>query len=381
MKMIIALLTTLAISIPALAEQWLTLAERDVPIIVSASGVVSSAEVTRFGPPPSRSWRTTITQIAREGQEVKPGDVLARFDNSGADDRVRELEAELAEAEGALKSFLETSARDIEQEKLDIAAAASDAKKAALKAEQPAELIATVEYEKLVEARLMSEKKLANLKARTALSAKVRTATRQELEADIKRLNIQLQAAKDELASFTLRADRQGLIIIGTDREGTKLDVNANVNPGMVVVELVNPDELQVEVEIPEHASAKIRTGQPATVTVDAGGSELSGQVTAVANVVRRQSRSSQTMVRDVVVAFASDDLSGLRPGMSVKVMIEVDRVTRALAIPESALHYRDGYPGVRLRNGEWQAVSLGPKSENEYVVLTGLVTGQEIQL
>jgi HlyD family secretion protein len=370
------------LSAAASAQQWLELSARDLPVTVSASGLVTSAEVVRFGPPPSQSWRITITELAREGQRVDTGDTLARFDSSGSDDRVRDLEGQLAESRSELASFQEIRARDVEQEKLDIADALSKANKAAQKADQPAELLAGIEYEKLVEDRRISAQLLETARSRLGLSASVREARQQELEADIRRLEIQLRSAQDELDSFTLRAPRPGLVIVGTDRQGAKLDVNSSVNPGIVVIELVDDRKLQVQAEVPEHASAQIALGQTARVFVDAVGSnELPGRVKEVANIVRRQSRNSQTMVRDVVIELASADSAGLRPGMSVTVTVEVDRLKGAVSLPQSALVYRDGKPGVELRNGSWQPVQLGARSDDEFIVLGGVSAGQEVRL
>ena len=47
------------------AQQWVRIDEQDRPITVAASGLVTSAEALRFGPPPNRSWRITITHLAQ----------------------------------------------------------------------------------------------------------------------------------------------------------------------------------------------------------------------------------------------------------------------------------------------------------------------------
>ena len=75
------------------------------------------------------------------------------------------------------------------------------------------------------------------------------TARRAELEADIRRLESSLAGAERELESFTIRAPRDGIVIVGVNHEGQKLDINDGVNPGMVVLELADPDSQYVQVD------------------------------------------------------------------------------------------------------------------------------------
>ena len=62
-----------------------------------------------------------------------------------------------------------------------------------------------------------------------------------------------------------------------------------------------------------------------------------------MASLVRRQSQYSQAMVRDVSIRLEDAALAALRPGMSAKVDIEIDRMRTQLAVPEGAIRYRDG--------------------------------------
>ncbi|MDX1381873.1 MAG: hypothetical protein R3233_12165, partial [Xanthomonadales bacterium] len=111
----------------AAAQQWMQVTPADRPVTVAASGIVAPADALRFGPPPNRSWRITITQLAREGSRVAAGDVLAQFDGSATDDRVRTLTADLNSKRSELESLLETQAREIEEGEVQLAAARSEA--------------------------------------------------------------------------------------------------------------------------------------------------------------------------------------------------------------------------------------------------------------
>jgi HlyD family secretion protein len=366
----------------AQCQQWAQVAAADRPITVAASGIITPADALRFGPPPSRSWRITITQLAREGSRVEAGDVLAQFDGSATDDRVRSLSAELNAKRSELGSLLETQAREIEEGAVQLAAARSEAEKAARKADADASLFASLEYRKLLEERAITQKLYEWEQKRTVLAERVRASMWAELEAEIRRLESELQGARSELDSFSIRAPRDGLVIVGTNREGQKLDINESVNPGMVVVELADESSLVIQAEVPEYAAARIAVGQRVAISIDAaGGSSLAGEVIEVASIVRRQSQYSQAMVLDVTVSLPEADLADLRPGMSAKLDIVVATERAALAVPDDSIRYRDGRPGVEVRGQGWTPVGLGRSSGGLQVVKTGLEPGDEVRL
>ncbi len=366
----------------AAADDWTTVEPADRPITIAAGGIVTSSDALRFGPPPSRNWRITITDLAREGSRVKEGDVLAQFDGSATDDRVRTLTSELNAKRTELESLLETQAREIEEDAVSLAAAKSAAEKAARKAEVNPEVYASLEYRKLLESKERTQDQYRRQQQRSLLVERVRTARRAELEADIRRLESELAGATRELESFTIRAPRDGIVIVGTNRQGQKLDVGDGVNPGIVVVELADASKLVIQAEVPEYAAASIRVGQAAKVVIDAAGSsEIDSEVISVASIVRRQSRYSQAMVRDVTVTLPDDTIDGLRPGMSAKLTIIVDTQRAALAVPDESIQYRSGQPGVVVRGEGWIPITVGRASAGLHIVEEGLEAGDEVAL
>ena len=364
------------------ADDWTTVEPLDRPITIAASGIVTSADALRFGPPPSRRWRITITNLAPEGSRVQEGDVLAEFDGSATDDRVRTLTADLNSKRSELESLLETQAREVEEDVVSLAAAKSAAEKAARKAAVDPQVYANLEYRKLVEEKERAEEGYRLEQQRKALVERVRKAQRAELEADIRRLESELAGAKRELESFTIRAPRDGIVIVGTNREGQKLDINDGVNPGIVVVELADPNKLVVQAEVPEYAAASIDVGQPAKVVIDAAGSsEIDSEVISVASIVRRQSQYSQAMVRDVTATLPEAAIGSLRPGMSAKLTIIVDTQRDALAVPDESIQYRDGMPGVVVRGQGWTPIMLGRASAGMHIVEEGLEAGDQVAM
>lgn len=378
----LAVLAAALFSCSAAAEQWQSISAADRPITVTASGVVAPRDGLLFGPPPSQSWRISITKIAREGTRVKKGDMLAEFDGSSSDDRIKTKQGELNTKRSELESLLETQAREVEEDKVRVAEARSEAEKAARKASVDERVYAGLEYKKLIEERNIADITFRREQQRAVLIARVRDSKHKELEADIRRLDSELAAAKAELESFTILAPRDGLVIVGTDQEGQKLDVNDSVNPGMTIVELIDDSDLVINADVPEFAAARIQVGQSAVVSLDAaGGNAISGKVIEVASIVRRQSRFSEAMVRGVTIELESSADGLLRPGMTSKVTLNVATEQGALAVPEQAVQYRNGQPGVVVRGKGWQAVTLGSNSNGQRIVTDGITAGTEIAL
>jgi multidrug resistance efflux pump len=379
----LALIGLLLIPSAASAQQWYRVEARDQPITVAASGIVASADSLRFGPPPNRRWRIALTELAQEGSRAKKGDVLARFDGSATDDRIRTLSAELNAKRSELESLHETQAREIEDGKVRLASARSAAEKAERKASGDAELFASLEYRKLIEERETAQLIYEREQRRVELVARVRESKQAELQADIRRLESELAGARRELEAFTIKAPREGLVIVGINREGQKLDTNDQVNPGMIVVELADEDNLVIEAEVPEFAANRIAMGQSVSIAIDAvGTSSLQGEIIDVGAVVRRQSQYSQAMVRDVTVSLPEEMTAKLRPGMSAQLEIVVDRERDAIAVPDSVLQYREGRPGVIVRGADWRPVTLGHVSgAGMHIVEDGLEAGEEVAL
>ncbi|MDE0452518.1 MAG: HlyD family efflux transporter periplasmic adaptor subunit [Gammaproteobacteria bacterium] len=366
----------------AAAEQFFEVYVADRPVTVATSGLVVSTEVLRFGPPPSGNWQTTIAELAQEGQRVREGDLLVRFDSSNLDDDLTRVSGQLAQRRNELLSLDEWQRQEIEDEGVALAAAESEARKADRKAEQPEELIPGIEYRKLVEEKRIANVLMRRARERQALSLRLREARRQELETGVRQLGVKLASVEKELASFTIRAPRPGLVVLGTDYEGNKVDVNASVHPGLVVVRLADDSQLAVHAEIHEHAAARLAVGQRVSVAIDsAGEADLVGRISRVANTVRRRSRYSDSMVRDITVEIDPGQPPVLRLGMSVQIEVELSMLKEALAIPASVLVYRSGSPGVVLRGQGWRPVLLGERSADMFIVEDGLEEGDMVRL
>lgn len=362
------------------SADWLEIRSDTHPITIETTGIVASKNSTRFNPPPSFYWNTNIGAIVQEGKRVVPGELLVRFEGTREDERLTQAQQQLQVRQGELASLIERHSQQVETEKLNLAEAKSEAEKAHRKAAQPAELVPSVEYQKLVKQRELADLRVEQLVKRAEISALARKSQKRRLEMALQRLSRQVASAKGDIDRLTIRAPRSGIAVIGTAFNGDKFDVGMSAQPNHVVVELVDDADLEVHADVREGEAAQIEVGQRVRMTAEAaGGLEFTGSIASIGNSVRRKSRFVEDMVRDFRVELDRRPES-LTLGVSVQAIIEVKRAENSIAVPRAAILYRNGVPGAVTREG-WQQIRLGARSNGKVIVTNGLAVGDEVQI
>lgn len=358
--------------------EWLELEPGTYPVTIETSGSVVSKSKQIFTPPIGFQWNRTISFMAKEGQKVREGDLLLTFDGTNEDERFRRIQQDLNLKQAELESMTERHSQEIEKEKLDLAEAESKALKARRKASQPVELLPSIEYQKLVEQRDLAEFQLKQLTQRMVLSTRVREASLRALKVTINRHEQRMASIKQEIDGLTIHSPKAGLVLIGSNFNDEKFDVGDRVQSSDVVLELVDGEQFEVDAQVSESQAARLAVGQAVRMksesTVD---KEFTGKILSLGNTVRRKSRRSEEMVREFTVELDDQEV-GLRLGIPVHVVIEVDVRENAIAVPIDSLIYRDSLPGVETRSG-WQRVELGERSNGKVIILDGLERASEI--
>lgn len=351
------------------------------PITIETTGTIVSTETTHIGTPPSTSWSQTISFLVAEGKKVKKGELLVKFSSSRQEERVKDYSDDLKIQKGELESLIQQQAQEVEQEKLDLAEAESIADKARRKTELPADIIPSTEYARLVEERRVAEIIVEELKKRKLAADRARVAKRKAFEISIRRLESRVTGAQEILDRLTVHSPRDAVAIIGTDYQMEKLDVNSRAHPGLVVVYLIDESKLAVKAHVPENLATKLKLDQKVRIVADnVGGADLAGVIDSIGNTVRRESRFSQSIIRDFWVKFETTPPEDLKVGMAVKVTVQVDEERDAIVVPPEALVYRVDTPGA-IVNGSWRELVLGDRSNGMFIVRDGLTPGDRLQL
>jgi membrane fusion protein, multidrug efflux system len=221
---------------------------------------------------------------------------------------------------------------------------------------------------------VVSDQEREDKKARYAAASAQLNAARARVTLD--------QANIDRLAFLTsfkqVTAPYDGVI---TER---RVDIGDLVTAGSTsnttsLYGIAQSEKIRVFVNVPQSASAEIRDGALAQVTI----SEHSNRV--FEGKVARNSRSIDRRARTmrVEVDLPNDDL-GLLPGMYVQVSFHL-KPTNFVHVPASALLFRAGGPQVALIGSnetvKFQDVTIARDNGNFVEIASGLSAGDKVAL
>lgn len=194
----------------------------------------------------------------------------------------------------------------------------------------------------------------------------LREATAMQAEARLASATARREEVAARLAQARITAPADGIV---SRRSVLPGNVTAS---GQEMLRLIRDGRLELDARVPELELAALRPGQP--VRVIHGDRVVAGTVRAVAPTV-----SADTRLGLVHVALPAD--SGLRPGMFARAEIRPGDAP-GLAVPQSALLFRDGRPAVLVLAGEHVAlrpVATGRRAGGMVEVTSGLAEGERV--
>jgi HlyD family secretion protein len=195
-------------------------------------------------------------------------------------------------------------------------------------------------------------------------------------EAQLERAKAAVELIQSQLAKTVLRSPIEGVV----SRQDGK--VGAIASPGQSIVSVISNSKYQIEIFISETDIAKIKTGQPAKVTLDAYGENEEFDATVI-KVDPAATLVSGVNAYKVTLQFTNDD-NRIKSGMGANVKIATTSRENVVAVPKSAIIMRGNDMIVLVsRNGnspEERKVELGIKGSNGYVeIISGLTEGESV--
>ncbi|MDQ1353845.1 MAG: HlyD family efflux transporter periplasmic adaptor subunit [Acidobacteriota bacterium] len=347
-------------------------------IKVHANGQLKSSASTYIGCPSIRRfWNYTISFMAPEGKEVKPGEPILGFEARQLQERFMVKSSELETAKNEL-----TRIRLVEQEQKDnFILQAEDARgkedNAKIKAQQPEELTAMNEAKKM---RMQYELATLNreLNQNRVKNQTVGMETRIHAQENIvKRLETEVAELQESIAKMRVKAPKTGIIVYAKNWDGKKKAVGDRCWIGENVMELPDLTRMEVAAVIPEPEAGKVKTGLPVEIRLDSNPDRVfSGKLDSLGRIFRTKSAEQPAMVFDASITIQDPDPEKMRPGMAASVDITVSSKANILQIPETAVIYREEGLFVwkkTLTGKQAAAVTLGARSSGMVEVLSGL--------
>ena len=288
-------------------------------------GEVYAQRSSQLVPPAvDRLWQFNLTQLAHQVVSVEGDHDLALLHRAAVRRQLSEKQSLLQEKKRELENLTLDVAERERSQRLATAEAAAERDKAGRKTEQPRELIAALEYDKLVEERRRTERRAALTQVAERAAAEQRRQELRLVNAELQQAQADVNRLQASIAALNLPAPRDGVIMHKSNWNGEKFDVGSQVWRGQTVAEIPDPATLAVRAQLPERDLQRVKVGVPARIVVEGGGGSVHhGKVAGIGRAVRSKSQVQPVPVLDLEIRL-DDAKAKLRPGQAVRVELTV---------------------------------------------------------
>jgi len=364
-----------------------------LPLTVHMNGDLrASQQQAIFAPPVGAAVR--ILSMLETGAVVRAGDPIVTFDPADQLYALEQAESELREADQEIIKRRADNAAQAAQDNVALLTAEFNVRRAELDAAVDADLIPANEYR--IRQVSLAEATRALEQTRQDAASRATTSTAGLAVLEERRVKAQLAAdrARQNIESLEVTAPIDGVVSVreNTDASGGVIfsgmtlptyRVGDTANPGRPVMDLLDISGMEIRATVNEQERANVAAGQAVTVESDVvPHSSLTARITAVSGLGRAVRQAGPLRLFDVTLVLDSAD-PRLRPGTSVKVVVQGEQVDGVLLAPRQAVFEQDGKPVVYARTGggfEPREVKVVHRTESR-VAIEGVEEGTEVAL
>ncbi len=359
----------------------------DVSLAVTARGAIQGGNPEVLTAPLTGGTDMHITYLRNPGEAIKEGDAIVQFDTTEQDFKLREAEADLAEADQHIQQAQAQREAEEEEDRYALLKARSDIQLAELEVRKNPILAAitarqnTLALDAARDHLTQLERNQSNRKTNNEASLAIQEAGRGKAES-------QAKTARQNIEAMTLRAHRAGYVSLRENTSGNLLffgmtlplfQLGDAVRPGMAVAEIPDLKNWELGAKIGELDRGHLAPGEKVDITIIAVPDRpFTGHVKEIGGT------TGQPWDRHFECKITLDNPSPeLRPGMSAMLVVTTEEMHNVLWLPAQALFESDGRTFVYVRSGANftpKDVALVRRNESK-VVISGLAEGQEVAL
>jgi multidrug resistance efflux pump len=325
--------------------------------------------------------------MAPQGEPVKPGSPILKFDDSSAKRQLQEKEATLRQAQASLDHAIAEARINNEKDKLELASAVLAVERARLDVKK-AEIVSALQAaEYKLELDLAEEKRRvqdATMKLNDASAAsKIASFTTQRDKAQD-----EVDLIKKRISQMTVEAPSEGIVAYLMNYSqgwvnARPFKVGDNVWPGSAVAEIPNLTSLQMKAKVEEMDRSRLEVGQSARIVLDPFPEKhFASRLARVSPLTEQNFEWPPSRNFRAFGTFSEFD-NRLRPGMNGRLDVVVSRIPDAISVPAKAVFTRDGRAIVLTPyEGGWKPVEVTVTARNpDEVAVTGIAAGTTVAL
>lgn len=389
----------LAIAVPALPDSTpdiptTTVARGPLKLTVYADGELRAGRTATLVAPPAGGTLRLVT-LVQTGTAVKKGEVVMEFDPADQQYNLEQARSDLAEAEQQIVKMKADTEVQASEDRVALLTARYDVRRGELDT-LGNDLIGAIDAQKNVLTLQEARGRLAQLDQDVKSRSVTNEAALAVLEEKRNKARLATQRAQSIIDSLVVKAPMDGIVSVKENRDATggmmfwgmvlpEYREGDTVFPGRPIADVVETGRLEVRARVNETDRDNLQSGQPAQVQSDAvPGQAFTARVGALSGLANRGNFWETTAVRQFDVAFALDNPDPrLKPGSSVRLVIQGKELPDAINVPRQAVFEKNGKTFVYLRAGdrfERRDVKVTNSTESR-AVLSGVAAGDVIAL
>ena len=323
-----------------------------------------------------------ITRLARNGVQVKQGDLLVEFDRQSQLKAAFDKRAEYLDLEEQIRKKRAEQEQTRAKDDAELAVGSHAVENARLEVRKN-EVLPAINAEKNDQRLEEAQARLKQLQATFELKRRAERAEVRILEIQRDRARTAMQQAEGNASRMVVRSPIPGVVVLRMNwRPGgqvVEIQEGEEARPGNSIMLVVDPAAMLVRVKVNQADVHLLRAGQPARISLDAyPGLEFKGRVEQVAPV-GTTSRLTERVRNFVALVSIEGNHPRLMPDLSAAVDVELERQDNVLIVPRDAVAAEGGGHSVRVLEGgraRTRPVTLGAMSDTEVVVTSGLEPG-----
>lgn len=359
----------------------------DVALTVTAKGELRGGNSEDLAGPMTGEGEMHITFLRKAGDVVKEGDVVVELDTTDQAYKLKEAEADLAEAEQQVIKAQADGEAQQEENNYALLKAKADVRQAELDCRKN-RLLSAIAAKQNDLALQAAKDRLAQLETDTANYQATNQAGIAIQEAARKKAEVQGATARKNIDAMTIKAHRSGYVAVRQNPNtnfgyrGMSLPpfrVGDRVSGGMVIAEIPDLKSWELGANIGELDRGHLATDEKVDVAIVAlPFQKFHGHIKDLGGT------TGPPWDRHFECKIALDDPSpALRPGMNANVVVNAEVLHNVLWVPGQAVFESDGRTFVYVKSGSGFApadVKLVRRGESQ-AVITGVSEGQIVAL